>query len=62
MILNEQGFWRILIAAGIGAATAAFVLVLDTVRRFSPTALVFGAAAAVAAYIIDWYTSDRQNE
>lgn len=57
MILNEQSFWRLVIASAFGAIAA---VALEILHRASKWSLLGGVAAGTAAYVIDWYTSQEQ--
>jgi anti-sigma-K factor RskA len=60
VILNEQGFWRILVSVAIGAAAALIAAVAVQVRREPAVPLTAGVAAAATAYAIDWYSERKQ--
>jgi len=65
VILNEQGFWRLMIAASMGAVAALIAamvaLVVSMVRKdvSMEVPITAGVSVAAAAYFIDWYTEKK---
>ena len=59
-MLNEQGFWRLVIAGAIGLGAAGVALVVDTLRKDPKVPVTAGVAAAATAYAIDWYTDRKE--
>ena len=65
MILNEQGFWRLMIAAGMGAVAAVIAavvaVVIGSIRKDVSMSIPItaGISVAAAAYAIDWYTERK---
>lgn len=59
MIVNEQGFWRLVIALGIGGVAMFIAATIRVVARDPAVPLAAGAAAAATAYGIDWYTENK---
>lgn len=59
MLLNEQGFWRLLIAGGMGLGAAVIAVFIDAARKDPKVPITAGLSVGVAAYLIDWYTEKR---
>ena len=68
MVYNEQGFWRLTIALGAGAAAAvvssAIALAWAAVRRDVHPAvpIIAGTSVAVTIFGIDWYTERQEKQ